>query len=419
MHLYLYALIDSQTVINQVQVKQIVLEECKDRVISDRCEIYAYNRDSYNLFNITHKDILVNSSSNNINVEVTFSNDTVFILEKEVKTGNYSKNKCLRNLTYQIKVDVLKLDFSEMFLVLSSDVSSIPYQIFYTHNVYSCDYPITEKLDYQYKPFIMDGTCEWIMIADYGHNGIREIISNEDTLILGNIYKKVYWISCKQPTVKTYSGAIREKNKQVFFFDGLWKDNDISENMIYDFNLKVGDRMECRDGRLPEIQYDFGVFHIDTIKIEGILRRKYFFDSVSFTWTEGLGNEHDFTRPTVFFETNYNSYLAGVWHSGKALYCDGGCTCDEITSITDHDYVSNFHILNNPVENRLLQINVHASDFSKLDLYSFDAKLVVSGKIAVDKEVLEIPLLNLVSGNYIVILSRPDGSRESAKIVVL
>lgn len=37
---------------------------------------------------------------------------------------------------------------------------------------------------YTYQPFIMDGTCEWVMTADYGTNGTKIVISNEDTLIL-------------------------------------------------------------------------------------------------------------------------------------------------------------------------------------------------------------------------------------------
>ena len=421
MHLCLYALIDSQTVVNQVQVKQIVLGECKDKPLNDRYEIFSCDKYSRSLFNITHKDVLVNSSSNNINVEVTFSNDTVFIYETEVETSNRSTVKCLRDLSYQIEIS----DFEEydIFLVLISEISSKSYQVFFACN--SNDYPVTEKLNYQYKPFIMDGTCEWVIQSFYA-DGYREIISNEDTLITGKTYKKIFTIRCKPPYLKKYAGAIREDNRQIFFIDaykwGADEDEIKPEKILYDFNLTKGDQFECLGGYpITDLEIlNFEVSHVDTILLEGIARRKYYFRPYSSeTWTEGIGGEYILTYPFPFLMTGFNSMLGGVWHNGKALYCNGGCTCDEITSITDHDYVPNFHILNNPVENGLLQINVHASDFSKLDLYSFDGRLVVSEKITIDKEILEIPLLNLVSGNYIVILSRPDGRRESAKIVVL
>lgn len=100
MHLCLYALIDSQPVVNQVQVKQIVLGECKNKVLNDWYEIFSCNKYGYNLLNITHKDVLVNSSSDNINVKVTFSNDTVFVHETEVKAINRSMNKCFRKHSF-------------------------------------------------------------------------------------------------------------------------------------------------------------------------------------------------------------------------------------------------------------------------------------------------------------------------------
>lgn len=422
MHLCLYALIDSQPVANQVEVKQIVLGECKDKPLNDRYEIFSCVEYDRSLFNITHRDVLVNSSSNNINVEVTFLNDTIFIYETEVETNNRSTNKCLRDLSYQIEIN----NFSkfEIFLVLISEISSKSYQVFFASD---SDYPITEKLNYQYKPFIMDGTCEWVIQSFYA-DGYREIISNEDTLITGKTYKKIFTIRCKPPYLKKYAGAIREDNKQIFFIDAYNWDTDEDEveikpeRIIYDFNLTKGDQFECLGGYpvTDSETLNFEVLHVDTILLEGIARRKYYFRyNLDETWTEGIGGEYIFTYPFPHLQTGFNSMLNGVWHNGKALYCDGGCTCDEITSITDYDYVPGFHILKNPVENRLLRIDVLASEYFKLELYSFDGRLVVSEKIAVDAGVLEIPLFNLISGNYIVILSRPDGSRESAKIVVL
>ena len=168
-NLFLYA----QPSIKSIQVENVKLGECLDKTTKDRYEIFSYY-DSYNstencfLLEFFHKDILVNSSCSNINVEITCSNDTVFIRETEIKSETNTDEKCLRDLSYQIRVG----SHHALVLVLISDVSSIPYQVFYAGSN-ECVYPVTEKSDYQYKPFIMDGSCEWIINKIYGIDGYK------------------------------------------------------------------------------------------------------------------------------------------------------------------------------------------------------------------------------------------------------
>lgn len=412
----LYA--QSYTGTSFIPINQIILSDCFDKSVEDRNEIFSYEWDDYNVLSISHKDVLINSSSN-IAIEVTYSNDSIFIREKEVAVGNHRDDKCLRNLSYKIKLGDNRGDF---FLVLISAFSLDFYQVFFVNPYMECDYPITGKFNYQYRPFIMDGTCEWIINSAYGYDGYKEIISNKDTLILGKTYKQIFISPCGRPNEKKYAGAIREEGKQIFFIDTWYADGSVlkPERMIYDFNLKEGDRLEYEGGYPSLNTLELWVLHIDTILMEGIARRKiYFGSSDNDIWIEGIGSKYVLTHPFPSIQTGFNPVLAGVWQNGKSLYCGYRCTCDQLSSIADHKSTDGFHILKNPVENRLLQIDVHASNFSKLDLYSFDGRLVVSKKVAVDTGILEIPLLNLMSGNYIVILSRPDGSRESAKIVVL
>lgn len=408
----------SYTGTSLIPIDQIVLSDCLDKSVKDQNEIFSYEWDDYNVLSIYHKDVLVNSSSN-IAVAVAYSNDSIFIREEEVAAEDYRDDKCLRNLSYEIKLGDKRGD---LFLVLMSSVSSDSYQVFFINPYTECDYPITEKSNYQYKPFIMDGTCEWIINSAYGYDGYKEIISNIDTLILGKTYKQIFTSPCRRPNEKNYAGAIREEGKRIFFIDTWYADGSIlkPERMIYDFNLKEGDRLEYEGGGYPFLNtLELCVLHVDTILMEGIPRRKiYFGSSDDDFWIEGIGSKYVFTHPFPSIMTGFNPVLAGVWQNGKSLYCGYHCTCDQLSSVVERKSTVGFHILKNPVENRLLQIDVHASDFSRIDLYSFDGKLVVSEKIAVDREFLEIPLLDL-SGNYIVILSRLDGSRESAKIVVL
>ena len=419
-NLFLYA----QPNIKPIQVENVELGECLDKAIKDRYEMFSYN-ESYNytdscyILEFSHKDILVNSSDSNINVEITCSNDSVFIRETEIKGETNTDEKCLRDLSYQIRVG----SHHALVLVLISDVSSIPYQVFYAGSN-ECVYPVTEKSDYQYKPFIMDGSCEWIINKIYGIDGYKKIISNEDTLISNKVYKKIFVHPCKYPTEKIYSGAIREENRQIFFVDTTlypspFAANEIiPEKMLYDFNLKVGDRIEYES--YDNFPINFQVSHIDTILLEGIPRRKFYFDDLCWdTWTEGIGSEYVFTEPFPPLVTGFNPILAGVWRNGKALFCDTyKCTCEEMVPVIKHQSTPQFRILNNPVENQQLSISFSESDFTKLELYSFDGILQYRMDLTIRDGILDIPLTGLHAGNYILILSRSDNSRESCKVII-
>lgn len=124
-----------------------------------------------------------------------------------------------------------------------------------------------DKSDDEYHPFIMDGTCEWFT-ALYGFQ--TTAISKEDTIIQNKTYKKIYLQRCDSKE-KEYRGAIREENKQIFVV--FETDKEGKENLLYDFNMKVGDRISYEYlGGLT-----FEVARIDKVEIEGIARRRYYF----------------------------------------------------------------------------------------------------------------------------------------------
>lgn len=79
-----------------------------------------------------------------------------------------------------------------------------------------------------YKPFIMDGTCEWFTVEWYD-NYYKHSISAEDTTIQSKTYKKVFYQECRKmdreyvgATGKRISGFIiglrKEKYRQKCFF---------------------------------------------------------------------------------------------------------------------------------------------------------------------------------------------------------
>ena len=281
----------------------------------------------------------------------------------------------------------------------------------------------SQSSEYTYQPFIMDGSCKWIMTAAGGSSGVETVISNEDTLILGKSYKKIYRNRCEQSDVKEYMGAFREENRKVFYFRKGFNEREGFENLVYDFNLKVGDRIEYEDGWDPYETYEIEVARIDTIATEGILRKQFFFDGDPegryFSWIEGIGNVKDLLYCSVYVPTNYEGHLVGVWHNSEALFrFEDKCTCDELMPVIEHKSTPRFRVLNNPVENRQLSISFSESDFIKLELYSFDGILQYSMDLVIRDGILDIPLTGLHAGNYILILSRSDNSRESCKVII-
>ena len=54
-----------------------------------------------------------------------------------------------------------------------------------------------------------------------------------------------------------------------------------------------------------------------------------------------------------------------------------------------------------------------------MQIYSWDGKILVTKDIHINNGTLDVPLMKLQAGNYILILSCEDGNRESTHIVIL
>lgn len=282
--------------------------------------------------------------------------------------------------------------------------------------------------EYTYKPFIMDGTCEWVMpIKDISY--YKQTISAEDTVIQGKTYKKIVSQDCEK-AIKEYSGAIREEDKRVYYISSE-KNEEIKEKILFDFNLKVGEHFfyDYLDRIGIEVAY------IDTVQIEKIFRKRYFFyllddnnekgeEVYHFdSWIEGIGSEQGLLLPFHPIPTSLLNFRVACVHQGEKVlyrdYNDSPCHCGSGQSIEKNSQNNLFRILQNPIKDNLLSIELKESAFSKIDIYSWDGKLLLTKGISIRNGLLEIPVANLSAGNYIVILSQSDNSRESVRIVVL
>ena len=412
-------------------VDYIVLSGCLNneqnrstRSLKDRNEVFLCKYDYMEkVLSITHKDVLVNCANRAIDVKVKILADTITIYEAEVKEKEEMDCVCLKDLSYRIKIPNSKT----FILAIQSDVSSQSYQS-YVLKLKGEDesFQVTGKSEYTYRPFIMDGTCEWFTV-EWFEDYYKHTISAEDTLILEKTYKKLFYEECKKAG-KKYVGAIREDNKRVYYFP---QGNEYQEEkLLYDFNMKIGDKVSY-DHMYKNLTFE--VAHIDTVLINNEFRRQYYFYekygdgqigiSLWDSWIEGIGSTMELMRPFAERPTCIGCHLRVLCvHQGdKVLYKgmdDDPCICDEGQGLENRPIDLSFRILKNPLENKLLSIELKEATFSKIDVYSWDGKLLLSKDISINNGILDIPL-NVQSGNYIFILSRPNQSRESAKIIVL
>lgn len=160
--------------------------------------------------------------------------------------------------------------------------------------------------NYQYIPLVKPGLQLWTCDQGYRAHDDEEYrfkryaLTNEDTIIENQTYKKLYSFTNIEfdSTTATCIGGIREnEQKQVFFRGGL------INKMFYDFSLSIGDTFYDSDNS----DFIFKVENIDTLNYNGIQRRVFTieayyigikrkelpiktFGQIAAIWIEGIGN---------------------------------------------------------------------------------------------------------------------------------
>ena len=176
--------------------------------------------------------------------------------------------------------------------------------------------------DYQYIPLVKPGLQLWTCDQGYyGHDDEeyrfkRYALTNEDTIIENQTYKKLYSFTNIEfdSTTDTCIGGMREnEQKQVFFRGGS------INKMIYDFSLSIGDTFYDSNNS----NFTFTIDYIDTINYNGIERRYFTVKcggQIAGIWLEGIGNYEGLLYP-------FHTSTAENWgntrcysHNGDLLY---------------------------------------------------------------------------------------------------
>lgn len=251
---------------------------------------------------------------------------------------------------------------------------------------------------------------------------IRKEMLFGDTIINSISYKKVYrdtsysfdWNTAK------YTCAIREQDKKVYC---LPKD-EIKENLLYDFNLKVGDYVTV---------VGMGLNYPNPIKLKvdsvsnkiynGVNRKIFKFNAngsyhTDETWIEGIGSSFGFLTP--FLSVSDNIFMLKCNSKNDTLYyqnnnignflCSSAeppnsCEYSVISEVNNNKQFDDLVIFPNPTSD-YIYIKTDINDL-QYSIYNLLGQKLSQGMVIND----QIAVSNLLAGVYII-----EFNKESLKI---
>lgn len=222
---------------------------------------------------------------------------------------------------------------------------------------------------YEYIPIVKEGLQIWTTDQKYGqyneqYRYERLALTEEDTIINGENYKKIYSFTEREFDIETatFVCGIREnENKQVF----VASYHNQQEFLLYDFSLTEGDSILAESN--GEYDLYFNVTDVDTIDYNGVERRKItlqFYNYAWVTWIEGIGNIEgllmDWRSYTMAMDPMPNVRLRCYEHNEECLYSDFSfnesiydCYTPLYTGLKEKETQNNILLYPNPAKERL------------------------------------------------------------------
>ena len=222
---------------------------------------------------------------------------------------------------------------------------------------------------YEYIPIVKEGLQIWTTDQKYGqyneqYRYERLALTEEDTIIDGKSYKKLYSFTEREFDIETatFICGIREnENKQVF----VASYHNQQEFLLYDFSLTEGDSILAESN--GEYDLYFNVTDIDTIDYNGVERRKItlqFYNYAWVTWIEGIGNIEgllmDWRSYTMVMDPMPNVRLRCYEYNEECLYSDFSfnesiydCYTPLYTGLENNEFENEVSVYPNPAKERL------------------------------------------------------------------
>ena len=251
-----------------------------------------------------------------------------------------------------------------------------------------------------------------------------------DTIILGTTYKKIYSLYDTTFTspYSTYYAAIREQDKRIYAVI----DNS-NEQLLYDFNLLVGDTITYGYSLTPVGVDSFSriVTGIDSILLmDGTYRKRYYLDAnwncyLNDTIVEGIGriswmglfNPLHNSMCTCGYSYNFSCFK----QNDTVLYMNNAfcnyCFCGLGLGISNFTSNVDFQAFPNPFSSyTTLQISEHISN-ATLTIYTPQGKQVKQIK-NLSSQSITLDRNHLPNGLYFTILTQGEKIIATEKLVI-
>lgn len=266
---------------------------------------------------------------------------------------------------------------------------------------------------------VKPGLQVWTAIyIEDGHKHFnRFALTEQDTLIEGVTYKKLYWFqnSVFNPLTAECIGGLRENSQKQVFYKGKVDNNGEHwfNIMLYDFSLLEGEKMNSISDGLQ-----FKVSKIDTIELSGTLRKKFSIVGsvegsadtyIIGTWIEGIGNEKGLLYDMLRMLTGYQySYLKCYEHNGVLEYlAEGDDDCDNpYVGLEDISLENNsITLYPNPTNS---EINIESKNIiNSIDIFNSLGQKVYMKTINSKEKSIDVSYLS--NGVYVIGLNTDNG----------
>jgi hypothetical protein len=254
-------------------------------------------------------------------------------------------------------------------------------------------------------------------------------LKDNDTIIKGNQYHKLYFSYDTIFTEEKICGGLREENKRVYYYsiDSLsctYKVIPIdTEIILYDFNLQFGDTITEKKFRVntPGILI---INRIDSMKVGTEYRKVYTFGYPKFDiimeakWVEGIGCLRGLLAGIGYtFNNDYSSDLICLIQDNEVLYHNyyPDCYNKNLTIVHSLNASLKIKITPNPVGS-FTRIEFEEPEYQKLAISDQSGKRLMEYNVE-GKQSLMIDRKWLPKGLYFLSVYDKSGNIQTLKII--
>ncbi len=275
---------------------------------------------------------------------------------------------------------------------------------------------------------------EWYIITDSysgsdcsGYRDAHNYYINGDTILNALVYKKVYkkgilsrWsLNCMLIDPTPYSNkepsfCLRSADKKIF----LMNKNTTQEELMYDFNLAVGDTLPQTYTYHPgNHTYDMYVAAIDSIHTPNGYLKRFTLSKGNDTLYEGIGSTGGLDEPIfrLFLSGQHELICYGL--NRKSYVHPTTNACDFTLSVSSLETDSNVSAFPNPFSDKVtLHFN---SEMKNATLTIFNLQGAVVRTVQFSGKSLTLEREELKCGIYYYKVETGKGNYLSGKLVVL